>query len=70
MLWEDLVNNVDLEKGMDIVEKHSGLLFELLSKYRPINNLIFKHFPYTYSGYGKYSDPLKFFTLCYIAAIC
>ncbi len=25
---------------------------------------------YTYSGYGKYSDPLKFFTLCYIAAIC
>ncbi len=39
--WEDLVNNVDLEKGMDIVEKHSGLLFELLSKYRPINNLIF-----------------------------
>ncbi len=22
------------------------------------------------SGYGKYSDPLKFFTLCYIAAIC
>ncbi len=24
----------------------------------------------TYSGYGKYSDPLKFFTLCYIAAIC
>ncbi len=25
---------------------------------------------YTYSGYGKYSDPLQFFTLCYIAAIC
>ncbi len=25
---------------------------------------------YTYSGYGKYSDPLKLFTLCYIAAIC
>ncbi len=25
---------------------------------------------YMYSGYGKYSDPLKFFTLCYIAAIC
>uniref|UniRef100_A0A672KTD9 Ig-like domain-containing protein n=1 Tax=Sinocyclocheilus grahami TaxID=75366 RepID=A0A672KTD9_SINGR len=25
--------------------------------------------PLTYSGYGKYSDPLKFFTLCYIAAI-
>ncbi len=25
---------------------------------------------YIYSGYGKYSDPLKFFTLCYIAAIC
>ncbi len=25
---------------------------------------------YTYSGYGKYSDPLTFFTLCYIAAIC
>ncbi len=25
---------------------------------------------HTYSGYGKYSDPLKFFTLCYIAAIC
>ncbi len=24
----------------------------------------------THSGYGKYSDPLKFFTLCYIAAIC
>ncbi len=24
----------------------------------------------SYSGYGKYSDPLKFFTLCYIAAIC
>ncbi len=23
-----------------------------------------------YSGYGKYSDPLKFFTLFYIAAIC
>ncbi len=23
-----------------------------------------------YSGYGKYSDPLTFFTLCYIAAIC
>ncbi len=23
-----------------------------------------------YSGYGKYSDPLQFFTLCYIAAIC
>ncbi len=23
-----------------------------------------------YSGYGKYSDPLKRFTLCYIAAIC
>ncbi len=23
-----------------------------------------------YSGYGKYSDPLKFCTLCYIAAIC
>ncbi len=23
-----------------------------------------------YSGYGKYSDPLKFFTFCYIAAIC
>ncbi len=23
-----------------------------------------------YSGYGKYSDPLKCFTLCYIAAIC
>ncbi len=21
---------------------------------------------YIYSGYGKYSDPLKFFTLCYI----
>ncbi len=46
--WEDLVNNVDLEKGMDVVAKHSRLLFELLSKYRPINNLIFKHFPYTY----------------------
>ncbi len=27
-------------------------------------------FIYIYSGYGKYSDPLKFFTLCYIAAIC
>ncbi len=25
---------------------------------------------YRYSGYGKYSYPLKFFTLCYIAAIC
>ncbi len=25
---------------------------------------------YIHSGYGKYSDPLKFFTLCYIAAIC
>ncbi len=26
---------------------------------------------YIYSGYGKYSDPLKFFTSnCYIAAIC
>ncbi len=25
---------------------------------------------YIYSGYGKYSDPLTFFTLCYIAAIC
>ncbi len=25
---------------------------------------------YIYSGYGKYSDPLKCFTLCYIAAIC
>ncbi len=25
---------------------------------------------YIYSGYGKYSDPLKLFTLCYIAAIC
>ncbi len=25
---------------------------------------------YIYSGYGRYSDPLKFFTLCYIAAIC
>ncbi len=25
---------------------------------------------YMYSGYGKYSDPLTFFTLCYIAAIC
>uniref|UniRef100_A0A7N8XL76 Adenylyl cyclase-associated protein n=1 Tax=Mastacembelus armatus TaxID=205130 RepID=A0A7N8XL76_9TELE len=24
----------------------------------------------TYSGYGKYSDPFKFFTLCVIAAIC
>ncbi len=24
---------------------------------------------YIYSGYGKYSDPLTFFTLCYIAAI-
>jgi len=23
-----------------------------------------------YSGYGNYSDLLKFFTLCYIAAIC
>ncbi len=23
-----------------------------------------------YSGYRKYSDPLTFFTLCYIAAIC
>jgi len=23
-----------------------------------------------YSGYGKYLDPLKFFSLCYIAAIC
>ncbi len=23
-----------------------------------------------YSGYGKYSDPLTFFTLCYIVAIC
>jgi len=23
-----------------------------------------------YSGYRKYSDPLKFFTLCYFAAIC
>ena len=22
-----------------------------------------------YSGYGKYSDPFKFFTLCFIAAI-
>jgi len=22
-----------------------------------------------YSGYGKYSDPIKLFTLCYIAAI-
>ncbi len=27
-------------------------------------------FVFIYSGYGKYSDPLKFFTLCYIAAIC
>ena len=26
------------------------------------------HFCLTYSGYGKYSDPLKFFTLCFIAA--
>ncbi len=25
---------------------------------------------FIYSGYGKYSDPLIFFTLCYIAAIC
>ncbi|XDV22388.1 hypothetical protein PO909_027290 [Leuciscus waleckii] len=25
---------------------------------------------YKYSGYGKYSDPLTFFTLYYIAAIC
>ena len=23
-----------------------------------------------YSGYGKYSRPFKFFTLCFIAAIC
>ncbi len=30
--------------------------------YKPLHNI--------YSGYGKYSDPLKFFTLCYIAAIC
>ncbi len=29
-----------------------------------------RHVTETYSGYGKYSDPLKFFTLCYIAAIC
>ncbi len=28
------------------------------------------HMLVVYSGYGKYSDPLKFFTLCYIAAIC
>ena len=27
-------------------------------------------FPSMYSGYGKYSDPLTFFTLCFIAAIC
>ncbi len=25
---------------------------------------------FIYSGYGKYSDPLTFFTLCYIATIC
>ncbi len=29
-----------------------------------------EYMSYIYSGYGKYSDPLKFFTLCYIAAIC
>ncbi len=46
--WENLVNNVDLEKGMDIVAKHSRLPFQLLFKYRPINNLVFKKFPYTY----------------------
>ncbi len=32
-----------------------------------IYNVLFQNI---YSGYGKYSDPLKFFTLCYIAAIC
>lgn len=33
-----------------------------------------KHVPQVtenmYNGYGKYSEPLTFFTLCSIAAIC
>ncbi len=45
------------------------LIYQLLSVFLMLikkNNI----YIYIYSGYGKYSDPLKFFTLCYIAAIC
>ncbi len=38
--------------------------------YSSISSAQYKKNIYIYSGYGKYSDPLKFFTLCYIAAIC
>ncbi len=45
--------------------KNRFIIFSLLMFCKHLNIYI-----YIYSGYGKYSDPLKFFTLCYIAAIC
>uniref|UniRef100_A0A671TBX8 Integral membrane protein GPR155-like n=1 Tax=Sinocyclocheilus anshuiensis TaxID=1608454 RepID=A0A671TBX8_9TELE len=43
---------------------------ELEQTYSSLNtgNCIFLLYACAYSGYGKYSDPLKFFTLCYIAS--
>ncbi len=43
---------------------------QIHTKYVKTAGLESLHFNTVYSGYGKYSDPLKMFTLCYIAAIC
>ncbi len=59
--------------GLSHIFKWENLHNWWLTKYffAPLYMCVYVYiYIYIYSGYGKYSDPLTFFTLCYIAAIC
>ena len=49
---------------VDVVSKPNTMKSTALYK-----GVIDSKHPYAYSAFGKYSDPLTFFTLCYITAL-
>ncbi len=61
-----LEQSLQVQKEREVV----GFVLKVLYAFFFFFDCTKKKYIYIYSGYGKYSDPLKFFTLCYIAAIC
>ncbi len=69
--WFDKSFNLIVFKNgsMGLNAEHSWADAPIVGHLWEVNKPIYQDIE-IYSGYGKYSDPLKFFTLCYIAAIC
>ncbi len=62
--------NSTRDKSPDVMEKKLVWATHRQGVSLSFAAIIYNIYIYIYSGYGKYSDPLTFFTLCYIAAIC